>query len=180
MNGPGPALELLVKLFTNSGDCIIAPRPCYATLFVDWWIKARVSLFLADAEEKENFEISIESLEETYQKAIKAGSQPKALFISQICNPTGRLYSQKSLKNCLKWAHSKKIHIISDEVYCLSMLKGKEHLSLIKVRDDCIKKVGSPSQKYKDFLINYIHVVGGLSKDFGLSGIRFGIIYTEN
>ena len=30
------------------------------------------------------------------------------------------------------------------------------------------------------FLNNYVHIVGGLSKDFGVSGMRIGIIYTHN
>ena len=64
VNGPSSALELLLKLITCPGDCVITPRPCYASLFVEWWVKAGVCLFLADSEE--DYELSVDCLEEAY------------------------------------------------------------------------------------------------------------------
>lgn len=45
---------------------------------------------------------------------------------------------------------------------------------------DCLKKEGKKDVKLKHYLNNYVHIIGGLSKDFGVSGMRIGIIYTHN
>ena len=40
--------------------------------------------------------------------------------------------------------------------------------------------VKAEDQEYVDYLKNYIHIVGGFSKDFSLNGLRTGLIYTQN
>jgi len=41
-------------------------------------------------------------------------------------------------------------------------------------------EVGWDNPSWFHYLRNYIHITGGLSKDFGLSGFRIGIVYTLN
>jgi len=50
-----------------------------------------------------------------------AGERSRMIVISQPCNPTGLLYSKECLMRMLDFAMEKDIHIVSDEVYILSM-----------------------------------------------------------
>jgi len=74
------------------------------------------------------------------------------------------MYSKAQLELCIKWAKKHDIHIISDEIYAMSVFPGTEMLSIAQLKSDYEK----------------IHIVGGLSKDFGMSGFRVGICYTKN
>ena len=37
-----------------------------------------------------------------------------------------------------------------------------------------------PTPQNKWWFENYVHIIGGMSKDFGLSGFRIGWLYTKN
>lgn len=177
----------LVRMFCNEQDSIIVPRPCYANLFNDWWIKARVAIVLAYAKKKNKYEPTLADLQDAYETAICYGSQPKALFLSNICNPTGHLYSQSTLTQCLLWAFEKGLHVICDEIYCFSVFNkkcvaGAGFVSMAKIKYSLLKKEKKKSKasELQEYLTRYVHIIGGLSKDFGVSGLRVGVIYTEN
>ena len=52
-------------------------------------------------------------------------------------------------------------------------------ISLAGVWHD-LTKVKKNDKDWSHYLKNYIHITGGLSKDFGMSGFRIGITYTCN
>lgn len=74
-------MESLVQLFCNPGDNVIVPGPCYSVLFIDWWVRCRVSLQMAHTTFENNFEPRVEDLEAAYKKAKSAGSETKILLI---------------------------------------------------------------------------------------------------
>ena len=64
----------------------------------------------------------------------------------------------------IDWSRKHDLHIISDEIYALSIMPGSEMLSIAQIETDYPK----------------IHICGGLSKDWGLSGFRVGVLYSKN
>ena len=74
------------------------------------------------------------------------------------------MYSREELSLCIEFAKEHDLHIISDEIYALSIMPGSEMISIAQIETD-----------YPN-----IHIVGGLSKDFGISGFRVGIAYSKN
>lgn len=96
-NGPGPAIESLIRLVCNEQDTVITPRPCYANLFNDWWIKTRVAIVLAYSKKKNHYEPTLAELDDAYETAVCYGSRPKVLFLSNVSNPTGHIYSKDGL-----------------------------------------------------------------------------------
>ena len=74
--------------------------------------------------------------------------------------------TEDELRLAVGWCESKKMHLVSDEVYALSLLKGDAFVSLGRIT--------------KGALGDRRHVVWGLSKDFGMSGLRFGCVWTQN
>ena len=73
---------------------------------------------------KDNFQPTVESLEAAYNLAKDSGSPPKFLILIQPNNPTGILYSEETIRLCLDYAYSKKLHIVSDEIYAISVFPG--------------------------------------------------------
>ena len=89
------------------------------------------------------------------------------------------MFSEQTLEMCLKWAQKKGIHFVSDEIYAISVFNKFKMKSLAPIWFDKLQKKGIAS-KEKEYLENYVHITGGLSKDFGISGFRVGVIYTLN
>lgn len=66
-NGNGPAIESLISLFCNEGDTVIVPSPCNSSLFADLYIKSKVFVGAAMTTAKDNYEPTIDSLEDAYE-----------------------------------------------------------------------------------------------------------------
>lgn len=178
-NGCVSSMEGLVHLLANPGDTIIVPGPCYSVFVVDWWVRCQTRLEAAHTSVETNFEPTLESLEDAYNRAVAGGSRVKALALIQPNNPTGRMLSKRCLEMCLKWAYEKGIHLISDEIYATSIFEGNQMISFAGIWHEYIAQKKDDAQMMH-FLKNYCHITGGLAKDFGLSGFRIGICYTYN
>jgi 1-aminocyclopropane-1-carboxylate synthase len=74
------------------------------------------------------------------------------------------------MRGAVEWASKRKLHIIVDEIFALSVRKTSNRPepfeSIIRLLDN---RLG-----------NNVHFLWGLSKDFGATGFRFGVIYTQN
>jgi Aspartate/tyrosine/aromatic aminotransferase len=85
-------------------------------------------------------------------------------------DPLGVIYKPKVMQNAVEWARARNIHTIVDEIYALSVHKppqlGGQFQSIIRVLEN--------------HLDNNVHFLWGLSKDFGATGFRFAILYTQN
>jgi aspartate/methionine/tyrosine aminotransferase len=160
--GCGSIIESLCWLLANQGDSVILPGPIYPNFFVDSFNRCQLNMEVAKTSQDNDFEITTEILQSAYQNSIANGSRPKILLLCQPCNPTGKLYSREELSICISFAERYSLHVISDEIYALSMMPGCKMLSMAQIETTYDK----------------IHIIGGLSKDFGVSGFRVGILYT--
>lgn len=104
------------------------------------------------------------ALEQAYTKS----SRPvKALVLTNPNNPLGQCYSETVLKDCLRFCGSRGIHLISDEVYALTELKGS-------TRDNSAPFISALAldASASECDPSLVHVVWSSSTDFGLSGVR--------
>ena len=92
------------------------------------------------------------------------------MLLTNPNDPLGVIYKPHVMKGAVEWAEKRKMHIIVDEIFALSVHKCPNHQepfqSIIKLLDN---RLG-----------DYVHFLWSLSKDFGATGFRFGIIYTQN
>ncbi len=58
-------------------------------------------------------------LERAYQASLER-CEPKAICIINPGNPTGQVLSLENIQAIVKWAHSKRLFILADEVTSLS------------------------------------------------------------
>lgn len=106
----------------------------------------------------------ITALEERYQNS---RCPIKALILSNPHNPLGRCYSKDILKKCLEFCHRHKIHLISDEVFALSVFANPD-------LNDSSTFVSALSLHPKSMNCDpdLVHVVWSMSKDLAATGLR--------
>jgi len=148
--------------------------------------------------------ITRDTLNLAYTRAEAAGHPPKAVLISNPHNPLGVIYSAAQLQLLLDWTRERGLHFVVDEIYALSVFSQGE-----KPESDAATSVsGDISQGTKpesdaatsasgatatgpteftsivsmldNKLPGHVHVLWGLSKDFGGSGLRLGVLYSQN
>jgi aspartate/methionine/tyrosine aminotransferase len=114
------------------------------------------------------------SLDAAVAKASKNGVTPRVLLLSNPQNPLGVCYPPAVVKEIVEWCRENKIHLVSDEIYAGSVYR--------KEVADFTSTLEIASTDGEEFLGlgPYIHFVYALSKDFALSGLRVGALYSEN
>jgi len=95
-----------------------------------------------------------------------SGQSVKALLLCSPNNPLGFMFTREELENIVSWTRQNGLQLIVDEIYGLSVFsKSSKLVSIGSVLDE---------------LGDDVHFVWSFSKDFCMSGLRAGVIYTEN
>lgn len=192
-------LENLFFSIADPGAGVLVPTPYYAAFEFD--LGARAHLKIVPVRTLSEHALSKEripaadyyptkaSLEEAYQRSLGEGVDPQVLLLSSPNNPLGVCYPESTILECWEWAESKGIHLVSDEIYGGSVYDDKapqggngtagddadvqhrgqtEWVSIATVAARAGRNLGPKC-----------HVVYALSKDYALSGLRVGALYTE-
>ncbi len=168
--GCNAALESLFAAICDPGDQVLVPTPAYATFPFD--LGARVGVEVVDAPfiapfpdpdytDPSTYVPTIASLEAGWEaaKSKSNGGEVKALLITNPHNPLATVYSEAELRLMLDWCTSKGIHLVSDEIYAGSVHSGP-YTSLLELGP----------------LPENASIVYALSKDFCVSGLRYGML----
>ncbi|KAI1371326.1 acc synthase [Hypoxylon crocopeplum] len=159
---------------SDSNDSILLGKPVYGGFARDLTIRTGVTLEYVDVGDTDQFSPDcVASYEAGFEAAKARGVNIKALIICNPHNSLGQCYPRETLVELMRFCASKGIHLISDEIYALSVYN----------RDD------RPSEKFTsvraidpDGIIDpgQVHVLYGMSKDFGAGGMRLGCVISQN
>ena len=120
-------------------------------------------------------------LVEMFNIALKNASERhvrvKAVLICNPCNPLGRCYSRATLIQISQFCVNHQLHLISDEIYAMSVFPSYGIAIGSQKQLDCFNSVLSVAQ---DAGMDNLHVLYGASKDWGLGGLRLGFLITSN
>jgi 1-aminocyclopropane-1-carboxylate synthase len=114
------------------------------------------------------------SLDAAVARSTAEGVVPRVLLLSHPQNPLGICYPPEVVKEIIDWCRDHKIHLISDEIYAGSIYRPDDAQFVSAL------KLASTSDEPFLGLGPYVHLVYALSKDFALSGLRVGALYSEN
>jgi aspartate/methionine/tyrosine aminotransferase len=89
----------------------------------------------------------------------------RALLFTNPDNPLGRVASAAEVDAILDWAEHRRVHVVVDEIYALSVFGERSFVS-------CAER--------RPVLGDRVHIVWAFSKDFGASGLRCGVLVSEN
>ena len=160
--GAGSVLEMLCYAICDPGDGILIPTPSYAGFWADFEARDELKVVPVHCASTDNFELTPARLD----AAIAAAECPiKALVFTTPNNPLGQVYTPAELHEIVDWAQSRGIALIVDEIYALSVFGHRKFVSVASLHPQ---------------LGDRVHIVWAFSKDFGASGLRCGVLISEN
>lgn len=163
-SGASAILDILATTLCEAGDGIVVPTPYYTGFRVDLAGRAEVRIVPAHLSSADGFALSAKAIEAALARARAEGVRVRAVLLSSPVNPTGRTLSEDELRALLDVARREDLHVVVDELYARSVFGARPFLSCLALRD---------------LLPGRLHVVYGLAKDFGLSGLKVGVLHTD-
>jgi aspartate/methionine/tyrosine aminotransferase len=157
--------QLSMTLF-NPGDGLLIPTPYYPVFDRDFKNLGQVHIQEVQSLAENNFDFTIEDLDNAYDRSLSAGHPPKVLLLTNPHNPLGTVCSREYLNTIITWCRGRHLHLITDEIYAMSTFGDKPFVSVVEMLDN---KLGDD-----------VHVLWGFSKDLGSSGLRIGVLYSQN
>ena len=168
-------LHALSVLLFDVNDGVLVPTPYYPAFDHDFWDLGDVHCVEVNVDRSNRshpFDSESELLfdeeawDNAYQLSISKGCKIKAILLTNPSNPLGLIYSKDSLMKTISWARSKQLQIIVDEIYGLSVFGDEPFTSVVSY--------------FNNNISNDIHILWSFSKDLGSSGLRLGVMYTQN
>ncbi|KAF4445442.1 hypothetical protein F53441_10823 [Fusarium austroafricanum] len=175
-NGCSAAIEHLSWAIANPGDAILLGQPYYGTFVPDLTYRFGAKLLpVAFGEVDPLCEQAVAKYEEVILDAQAKGTKVAGLVISHPHNPLGRCYSRDALISFMKLCQKHKVHFISDEIYALSVWPNTVDQHPPAIPFESVLSIDTAG------IIdpNLVHVLWGMSKDFGANGIRVGAIVSQ-
>ncbi|RSL88887.1 hypothetical protein CEP51_001499 [Fusarium floridanum] len=174
-SGVGQAIEVTGFSILDKGDGVLLARPHYGNFPIDLGYRVEAKIIGVSFEETDPFSLeTVEVYEKALANAQAQGIRVKALLLCNPHNPLGRCYPREVIEAYMKFCQKHHVHLISDEIYALSVWKNPEFpdapefTSVLAINPDGVIDR------------NLIHVFWGMSKDFGSNGIRLGCVISRN
>eukprot|EP01083_Nonionella_stella_P226537 804388_1 len=162
-------VSLFAPLFhsiSEFNDIILVPSPFFAGFHRDLTLMSGVQLIPVPTYPQNDYNIDPEELNKLL--AIH-GDRIKGLMFTSPSNPLGKVYDTQQIKSIFEWCVAHSVHFIADELFALCRINS--NVDFVSTVDCCFDVDGFD---------RYFHHVYGLSKDFGLSGLRIASHYTQN
>ncbi|KAG5660731.1 hypothetical protein KAF25_003337 [Fusarium avenaceum] len=175
-NGCSAAIEHLSWAVANPGDAFLLGQPYYGTFVPDLTSRFGAKLHLVSFGEIDPVgEDAVARYEEVILDSQSKGVKVAGLIISHPHNPLGRCYSRNALIALMKLCQKYKVHFISDEIYALSVWANTVDQHPPAVPFESALSIDTTG------IIDpgLVHVLWGMSKDFGANGIRVGTIVSQ-
>ena len=160
--GAGSVLEILFYALGDPGDGVLVPTPSYAGFWLDLELRNGLNIVPVHRSSADDFRLTPELLDHA---VAGAGRPIKALLFTSPDNPLGTVASPEEISRVLTWADDRDLHVVFDEIYALSVFGERIFTSCAELRPSLGERV---------------HIVWAFSKDFGASGLRCGVLVSEN
>jgi len=148
--GVSEGIELAMNALVNPGENILTPCPGYP-VYIAIVHKLGASLNQYSTSEENGWQPDVEDIRK------RINEKTKGIVVINPNNPTGSLYSRKTLEEIIDLANEHSLVIFSDEIYNKILFDGEEHHSTASLANDIP-----------------ILTFGGLSKNYVVPGWRIG------
>ena len=148
--GSGEVIDTCLTALLNPGDNVLTPSPEYP-LYGAIMAKLDCPANAYDLDEDNEWEPDVADMER------KINSRTRAILLITPNNPTGAVYSKRTLEKILELARRHNLIIFADEIYDKLILDDDEHISMASVAPDVP-----------------VVTFGGLSKNYLVPGWRIG------
>jgi aspartate/methionine/tyrosine aminotransferase len=159
VSGATAALDILATTLCDPGEAILVPAPYYAAFDTDLTARSGARLLPVDMSPDNGFALDPGRIDRALTEAGRDGVVVRAIAVTSPSNPVGHVHSPAVLKDLVNVATAHSVDVIADEIYAHSTF-GADFASM----------VGEQT----------VHAVWGLAKDFGLSGLKVGVLHTRD
>jgi aspartate/methionine/tyrosine aminotransferase len=168
-NGVSAAVEHLSWALADKGEGILLGRPYYGTFISDISLRFGTEVVTVPFEGADPLGADCV---DAYRRALssfeqRTGKKCRALLLCHPHNPLGRCYPRDVLVALMRLCQEHGMHFISDEIYALSVWGGGEFVSALSIDTKGLIDA------------DRVHVLWGLSKDFGANGLRLGALISQ-
>ena len=183
-SGATAVVELTSMLLGDPGDVAAFPAPCYPVYAKDVGHKAHLDRYdvacsAGWAEADGPHPLRTADLDRALAEVNASGRRLRMLVLTQPDNPTGAVYSPAQLEACADWCETHAVHLCVNELYVLSRV-DTDHPSIVEDYADLLPRYRSFLHLVERRRSPYLHWWYSFSKDFGISGLRTGALYTRN
>ncbi len=181
--GASSIIEISSFVLANPHDVVVIPAPSYPMYTNDMGVKSKIDRYDLQThyyldEVGSSAPVVPSMLKKVKKELEEAGKRFKILLITSPDNPTGCVYSKKELKKLANWCIKNKVHMIVNEIYGLSLIDTKNRALQEDYRKHTnFKSFAKIIRKKKS---PFLHLWYAFSKDFAMSGLRFGIVHSLN
>jgi aspartate/methionine/tyrosine aminotransferase len=181
--GATSVIDLTSWILGEPGDVVVFPAPCYPVYKQDIQNKSGLERYNLithhHVEELKNGPLlTIDHLNTALEDIKSQGKRFRILVITNPDNPTGGMYSQSRLNEFSDWCIEHHIHFIVNEIYGLSLINTQHpELKADYPNPAAYYSFANIMQQKQS---EYLHHWYALSKDFGASGFRVGMVYSLN
>ena len=181
--GASAIIEVSSFMLANPGDVVAIPAPAYPMYTNDLGLKSGMERY--DLQTHYNIEemgseapVRPEHLDKAWAELNAQGKCFKVLLITSPDNPTGCMYTRQDLSQLADWCIAHKVHLIVNEIYGLSLIDTQE----AGLRNDYSETIdyASFATIMHESKSDYLHLWYAFSKDFAMSGLRFGVVHSLN
>jgi 1-aminocyclopropane-1-carboxylate synthase 1/2/6 len=166
VSGATAALDIIASAICNPGDAIVVPAPYYGALDTDLCGRSEARIVPAPQSSDTGFRSMPESVERAIDKAGRDGMYVRAIALTSPYNPVGHVYTEAELRAVAELAEEHDLQLIVDEIYANSVFGTDPFVSML-----------SPPPSVRP---ERVHVVWGFAKDFGLPGLKVGVLHTRD
>jgi aspartate/methionine/tyrosine aminotransferase len=167
VSGASAALDIIASVLCDPGEAIIMPAPYYSALDVLFTGRSGARLVPAQLSPVSGFGLDASAIDQTIVRTRKEGITVRAVAITSPCNPTGNVHTAAALREVLAVAEHHGVDVIADEIYANSVFGDRPFAGVL----DPVVRGASRAR---------LHVIWGFAKDFGLSGLKVGVLHTED
>ncbi len=181
--GASAIIEVCSFILANPNDVVVIPAPSYPMYTKDLGLKSGMERYdlqthfdLQDIGSQAP--VTVKHLDKAWVDLNAQGKCFKILLITSPDNPTGCRYNKQELRRLADWCIVHKVHLIVNEIYAFS---------LIDTEAKSIQNEYTETGDYASFATvmyelesDYLHFWYAFSKDFAMSGLRFGVVHSLN
>ncbi|KAM0428834.1 hypothetical protein ACHAPT_006634 [Fusarium lateritium] len=173
-NGCSAAIEHIAWAVGDIGDGFLISKPFFRAFIPTFGLRVDTEVVQVPCHGIDPFCVDVvEKYEARLQEAKTQGKNIAGILLCNPHNPLGRCYPKNTLIRLMQFCQEHQLHLISDEVYAMSVWTSDEPSATPFASCLSIDPAGiiDPS---------LLHVVWGVSKDFGSNGIRLGSIISQS
>ena len=152
-SGASEALHMAILALVEPGDEVLVPDPGFVSYSPLVRLAGGVPVGYPLGESNA-FEPRVEELEE------KLTGRTKLIIVNSPSNPTGAVFSRRTVKSIAKLAEREGLALLSDEVYERIIYEGEHH---------------SFARYYAETI-----TVNGFSKSYAMTGLRLGYVHAPS